>query len=400
MRPGTPGFVGARLREAREARGLTQAALSQILGTSRSAVYQYETGEVSPRPDVMARLPATLGVMPGYFFLPVVDEPRGTVFYRSMSSATAAARAQAERRFTWLKQLVDYLERFLVFPAAKMPVLDLPEDPRTITEDYIEQAAATVRRFWGLGDGPISNVTYLLENNGTVVCRVSLGAATLDAFSEWRAFDQRPYVVLGADKDAAARSRLDAAHELGHMVLHRHVEERFLRRTPEFSLLERQAFRFGGALLLPAGAFASDFAVPTLNQLVALKSKWNVSVGAMLVRAKDLGLLPEAELTRLWRSYARRGMKRAEPLDDIVPVERPALLRQAVTLLVENGIQSRAQLRFALPIGAYDLEELAGLPEGFFEDTPGPKMLSTSNEGVASTTVERSRADLRIVKDA
>ena len=45
----------------------------------------------------------------------------------------------------------------------------------------IEEIATDVRRFWNLGDGPISNVTLLLENNGAIVTRTEMGADNLDA---------------------------------------------------------------------------------------------------------------------------------------------------------------------------------------------------------------------------
>lgn len=44
-----PGpFVGKRLREAREARSLTQAQLAAILGVSRESVARWEAGSHEP----------------------------------------------------------------------------------------------------------------------------------------------------------------------------------------------------------------------------------------------------------------------------------------------------------------------------------------------------------------
>jgi transcriptional regulator with XRE-family HTH domain len=41
---GTPGFVGDRLREAREARGLSAVSLADLLGITRQAISLYESG--------------------------------------------------------------------------------------------------------------------------------------------------------------------------------------------------------------------------------------------------------------------------------------------------------------------------------------------------------------------
>ena len=59
MRSGTPRFVGGRLRQAREARGVSASALAALLGVSRQAVSQYERGPETPSPAVMHRIAET-----------------------------------------------------------------------------------------------------------------------------------------------------------------------------------------------------------------------------------------------------------------------------------------------------------------------------------------------------
>src|SRR5206468_12535337 len=98
------------------------------------------------------------------------------------------------------------LQSFITFPTPKFPDLNAPEDPRRITDQDIEQYAAYTRKFWGIGDGPISNVLWLVENNGAIVSRYELGARKLDAFSQWREADNAPFIVLGSDKSSASRS--------------------------------------------------------------------------------------------------------------------------------------------------------------------------------------------------
>ncbi len=383
MRPGTPSFVGVRLREVREARGLTQGALGEMLGVSNRAVSQYEGGKVSPHPDVAVKLPGVLNVPMAFFLDPVrASEPEGTVFWRSMSAATGAARARAERRFDWFKRLVDFLGGYVRFPAVGFPDWDFPSDLTAIGDGDVEAAAVRLRAHWKLGSGPISNVVYLLENNGAAVGRITLAADTLDAFSQWRQREDRPYVVLGADKGSAARSRWDAAHELGHMIVHRRVPPGVLRHTTEFQRMELQAHDFAGAFLLPAETFADDFVVPTLDSLQALKLKWNVSMSAMLMRARKLRLISREQEQRFWRSYAKKGYKRGEPFDDRVPPEQPVLGRQSIVLLLDQRIVSRDQLRAALPYSAGDIEELAALPPGFLGDDPQVHLLARRDANV------------------
>lgn len=143
--------------------------------------------------------------------------------------------------------------------------------------------------------------------------------------------------------------------------------------------MEQQAHKFAAAFLLPESRFCSEFRVPTLDALRPLKQKWKVSIGAMLMRAGFLGLLTDDQSTRLWRTYARRGWKRREPLDDEQEVERPQILRQSVQLIIDEKVQSREQVLAALPFGAADIEELAGLPLGYLsEPMPTVRMLGTN----------------------
>ena len=53
MRVGTPGFVGARLAEARQARGLNGTELADLIGVSPQSVSQYEHEKQRPSPDML-----------------------------------------------------------------------------------------------------------------------------------------------------------------------------------------------------------------------------------------------------------------------------------------------------------------------------------------------------------
>jgi transcriptional regulator with XRE-family HTH domain len=53
------------LRHTREQRGLSQRALSRIIGLTNSAVWQWEQGKAIPRPEIVAKLEAALDLGPG-----------------------------------------------------------------------------------------------------------------------------------------------------------------------------------------------------------------------------------------------------------------------------------------------------------------------------------------------
>jgi Zn-dependent peptidase ImmA (M78 family)/DNA-binding XRE family transcriptional regulator len=377
MKRGTLGFNGDRLREAREARGLTATSLADLIGVSRQAISQYENGVQSPRPEIADEIVRVLKLPIDFFSRPARSEEPRKIFYRSMSAATKSARARMAHRNDWLADIVDYLREFIELPDVNFPSFRLRQNPREISPDDIEFLAAETRKYWGLGEGPIENVVALLENNGAIVARSHIGADTLDALSDWYDEQGTPYVFLGADKESAVRSRFDAAHELGHLILHRNIDSKYLTRKADFSLVESHAHRFAGAFLLPASTFANDLYAFNLDVFRTIKTKWKSSIAMMLYRSTDLEFINEEEASRLWRNLSRRGWRLQEPLDDRLPIEQPRLLHKAFELLVNEGVQTRAQIKEALPYSDNDIEDLANLPAGFLSEKTAPvSMLS------------------------
>lgn len=367
MRTGTPGFVGSRLRAAREARGIaTAAGLAEMLGVSRAAVSQYERGDQTPSPDVMRSISEVLN-LPVHHFLKPAPDPADSIptFFRSMASATKGSRLRANRKCDWVREIVLELKRVIRFPKVDFPEFDLPRNPLKITDDMIEEAATALRRHWSLGDGPISNVAWLLENKGAVVVRLDLDSDKLDAFSKWHDHHAEPYVVLGTNKATASRQRFNAAHELGHLALHRRLSHADLTRRSVFSEVERQAHRFAGAFLLPERMFLADlYSRTSLDAMRSVKPKWKVSIALMLKRAEDLGVIPESHAKALWINLSRRGWRRKEPLDETLSIEKPRFLERCFTMLLDKGLLTQADVTAKLALSAKDIEDLANLPAG------------------------------------
>src|SRR6266404_1032573 len=112
---GTPGFVSERLTQAREARMQTAVSLAEMIGVKSTSISNYERGWQSPSPEVMERLAKVLNEPSAFFLRPV---PPGTedIWWRAMSSATKAARARAQARHAWLREIVAYLVEYVDFP--------------------------------------------------------------------------------------------------------------------------------------------------------------------------------------------------------------------------------------------------------------------------------------------
>ena len=173
MAGGTPGFIGQRLKQSREAHGLTITGLAEIIGVTKQAVSQYEKGADSPRDVVFDRICELFHHEPHFFLRPVDPHfAAPIVFYRSMASATKTARLKAEARQIWIRELVQYLSEYVDFPDVVFPSGEgYPSNPNLLSMDDAEAAANELRLLWNLGDGPIVNLLRTMEHHGALVLR-------------------------------------------------------------------------------------------------------------------------------------------------------------------------------------------------------------------------------------
>ncbi len=209
-----------------------------------------------------------------------------------------------------------------------LPAIDFPDRGRPDAAEGVERAAERARAHWGLGDdGPITNMTRVVENAGAVVVHFADISDRIDALSIAR---RRPVVVRATAKKAAVRLRFDVAHECAHLLLHQGV-------VTGDAPTEEQAHRFAGAFLIPRAAFAREF--PRTRRLLdwpgmyRMKLRWLVSVRAIVRRAHDLGLVDAAQYRTANIHLVKTGQAKAERYDDVLEGERPEVLSSAVHLL-------------------------------------------------------------------
>jgi Zn-dependent peptidase ImmA (M78 family)/transcriptional regulator with XRE-family HTH domain len=313
-------FVPARLRLARDLGGWTQIDLAHLAGLTPAALSQFESGAARPAPSTRKRLSEVLEVPLGFFELPLLDTHDG--FFRSLRRTPVAERRRARAYAHIAHDLAtcgDAIDRF--------PPPALPTSFVGVGSDVhrIDWAAQSVRADWQLPSGPVTNVVEILESHGIVVMRLPLGSADVDAFS--LPFRDRPIVVLGADKNDRARSRFDAAHELGHLVMHGEQ----LWGLPD---VERQAHRFAAAFLMPEQDIAHE--LPDRidwPRLFELKRKWHVSLAALLMRARTLGRITDSDYLTAVKVASIRGWRRTEP----IPLGRPEQPRLLMRLMGSAG---------------------------------------------------------------
>lgn len=305
------GFVGERLRQAREARGMTQTSLAELVDVTQPAIGQYESGMAAPSRKVKADLAQALEIPITHLQTPFTEGfSEDSLRFR----ARRAMSMREERKAYRHGQLAYDLLRGLLRQVNHLPVRLPQVAPGTRPED----AAASTREALRLDlHGPIPNVVRSLEEGGVIVVPLDLGVERQDAFSAWAGNDPEiPLIILLRDVPGD-RQRFSVSHELGHLVLHRDGAE-----EPE-----SEADRFAAEFLVPAKDVRIEFSARlTLADLAQLKKRWKVSIQMLIRRARDAGVISQNHYNYLFRKLGARGWRKGEP--ENLPVERPRAFRQ------------------------------------------------------------------------
>jgi Zn-dependent peptidase ImmA (M78 family) len=172
-----------------------------------------------------------------------------------------------------------------------------------------ETASKSLRQYWGIGEKPIGNMIRLLEAKGVRVFSLSENTASVDAYSFWR--DDKPYIFLNNFK-TPEHSVMDAAHELGHLVLHKHAGTQ--PKTQLSRHAEREANQFASAFLMPLNDLKAR--VPrrvTVANILKAKERWRVAAIALAYRLHAIGHLSEWQYKAACIELGRRGFRAGEP---------------------------------------------------------------------------------------
>ncbi|WP_136162924.1 XRE family transcriptional regulator [Sphingomonas flavalba] len=364
-------LIPERLLEARLTKRWNQSELANAVGVTRQSISTYEMGTKKPEPTTMAAIARELEQPISFFTrgdLPTFG-PASANFYRKVGADTKRRNSACAVYADWLAQTAYAFDAFVNYPELNLPSFE-PHETGTnrYSEEEIEQIAETVRDHFGLGLGPISNVVRLLESKGIIVCRVVIPDEKIEAFSFWRG--DRAFVFLASDKDSAARARLDAAHELGHLCMHQWVGAEEIEDEKTLKEIEKEADRFAAAFLLPRKSFPNEIYSPRLLAFVDLKQRWKVSIAAMVYRCKSLGIFDEQQVTNLYKQISARKWRKQEPLDgpDGLPLEQPLLLTRIAEMVLMAGRIKRDELKAALGFSSSVIEKLVGLPPGALDN--------------------------------
>ncbi len=357
-------FNSTRFALARKRRGMTKRGLAEQIEVSERSVSAYESGATIPEPETVNRISRALGFPEAFFFASNVDELKPDIAsFRALTKMTAAQRTMALGAGSIALLLNEWIEQRFDLPQPNIPDFErsgFKAGSSLHTESWSEEGdsypeagkehdpesyAEALRRYWGIGELPIKNMISLLESRGIRVFSLAIDAREVDAFSMW--YGGNPYVFLNTNK-TAERCRFDAAHELGHLIMHRHG-------APQGQDAEKEANAFASAFLMPRkSVLANAPRTATLPSLVAHKKYWTVSAAALNYRLHTLGLMTDWTYRTLCVQLSQYGRNK-EP--EGAPFETSQILSKVFAALRAEGV-SKNDVAQELMVSPQEIDEL------------------------------------------
>ena len=272
-----------RLINARRIRGISQRELCARLDgrISSNAIAKYETAKMIPSSQNLIAIAEALDFGIDYFFRPfTVSIDYNSFEFRKRSSLPVKKETSIKERIALLVE--KYIE-----------IENITHDDVQFTLRYdnvllgsdndARSLGARFRQDLDLGTDSISTPIEVLENHGVKVIEI-------DADSKFDGSCVKnidlPVIVLNRNI-IPERRRLTLFHELAHLVL----------RFEEGADVERLCNVFANEVLLPSAALKSLLGERRKNlswkELKLIQESYGISVDAILVKAKQIGIISE-----------------------------------------------------------------------------------------------------------
>lgn len=294
-----------RFKSARLLKGFSLQDLADILEkrVSRQALHRYEKGEVIPSMQMIDTLSSALDVNPD-FFNRKISVNITKVDFRKLSKLPVKEQTKIE------EQVKEYLSRYLEIEETVGISHEFNNPLGTDSDALYENIATKLRKEWNLGDNPISNVVELLEDNHIKVIKLDADSS----FDGLKAIvnDSIPVIVYN-EKIATKqdRVRFTLLHELGHILFEnvKHLSE---------SQKETLCHQFAGAMLMPTKTLKIKLGEHrnkiSFAELANLKQQYGISMQAIVMRAKDCGIINEHYTKQFFFMIRQMGWKIDEPV--------------------------------------------------------------------------------------
>lgn len=360
-----------KLRSARQAAGMSTRkvadALSPRFQVSHATIANYERGVSRPPIELLTAL-AGLYDRPVNWFLEQ-GPTLANVRYRNLPS-----KVRVGDRHHFEGQVLKWLNAYAAIESRLGAALSAERD---ISEEFAsKQPEDLAREVRGtlhgdpLSSEPLPSVIEVLHRFGI---RVLEQPTELRIDGLAAQFGDEHVVILNP-RMPNDRGRMNAAHELGHILLGDcQTEGSRAKRKEE----ETRAYSFASHLLLPNAALNEAFKGQSMVRLVKWKERYGISLAAMVYRAEKQKVITKPMAKKLWIEFGRRGWRSDEPgvvrpdratrfeeLVDSALADRKITLRQAAATMGVRGeeLHERINLAMGIPSYANDEDEPSTLP--------------------------------------
>lgn len=309
-------FTG-NLRRLREAAGLSQGDLAERAGLSRIGYRNLEAGGSEPRTSTVLALARALHVDPTELLRRAPQLPRA----RFRSAKRVNEREQLLVRVAGELEAYGQLEQVVNEADGRFrPEACDPGEGDPI--DRAARAAALARETLGLPAGQaVGDICGIFETHGIKVLKLPVAT---EGFFGLSVIDPvwGPAIAVNVwDRITVERWIFTAAHELGHLILHRADFEP--ERSDEVPDNEKEADLFAACFLMPAESFDEEWqqsaGLPLYDRVLKIKRIFRVSYRTVLYR------LVERRYKDIWPIFLAEAKRReGRPLlktDEPAPME-------------------------------------------------------------------------------
>ncbi|MFK4149071.1 helix-turn-helix domain-containing protein [Streptomyces sp. NPDC004065] len=328
--------IGARVAEARQERGVTQAQLAATIGLDRTALAKIESGSRRVAAVELVAIARELGRRVEWF---VTETPPALASYRRAQPGAAVQVIDTE---------LDALVRDAEFVASHCPELVAGQPstlPHPTTAEGAEELAVTARGLLGLSpDQPAHELSRLVAGVGLLVFSEDLGEGA-DAGT---VLLRQGGVALINGHWRVGRRRLATAHELGHYLVADEFSLDWRVAATEASGMEARMDRFARAVLLPREDLRTRWqewlAIPDENwrdAAVRAASHYETDMATLARRLVEIDLVDKSradDIRRVQTKQADIVEKNLVVRDELAPVALPRTFEQAVLKLFRREV--------------------------------------------------------------
>lgn len=276
-----------RLRRARIMKGFSMDELCEKMEKqiSKQAISKYERGLCLPGSSNLILLCNALEVSPDYFFKKS-DVSIGNIEFRKKS------RLGAKNEDSIRESIRDNMEKYMEIEelcGANQGFVNPLDSFEVTSESDVYDAVDKLKDVWRIGQDGILSVTDLLESKNIKIVELNVDLDFDGLSGIVNNNPQLPFIVL--NNCIVERMRFTAMHELGHLVLQ--FEDSVSQKERE-----KLCHLFANEMLISKEVFIDKVGVKRkeiyLQELKELQFIYGISIDALMIKAKYLGIITES----------------------------------------------------------------------------------------------------------